>query len=131
MNELHVHAGAWARLPSIDGDLELTLRDSAFSQEHVFSNTQCGLAEESVLDVAEAVKGDLRRGAGLVVPRVHKVGEGGAEHAAGDVQPVAEVLQPVLPLLGGLGGNDTEDVEGRFSGGQVAAAFIDQPPRKR
>jgi len=96
----------------------------------MFPHDSFGHPDEPVLDVAEAAQGELRRGAGLVVPGVHKVGEGGSEHAVGDGQPVGEVLQPVFPVLGGLGGDDAEDFEGGFSNRHVGGTLIDEYMRQ-
>lgn len=99
----------------------------------MFLDAVRGLAEEAGLDVADPTDADLAAGTRVLVPRGDEVGEGGAEHADGQAHTFCDVLQPVLPVLGGLGGDDVEGLEGGVRRGQVGEAFVDQftPQRRR
>ena len=66
-NGLHVHARASARLPLSDWDLELALRGSGLGHAHVFYDAHIGMADESVLDVAESRTPDMVGRVGVAV----------------------------------------------------------------
>lgn len=84
---------------------------------HVSLYARLGCPDESTLHKADIIKGDLSSGSRMLVPCAGEVGEGGAEHACRDGDTFRDVLQSALPLLGRLGCDHTEGVEGGFGCG--------------
>jgi len=85
-----------------------------------------GVLGESCLDHSGVAERSLCGGAGVTVPGVDQVFQGSSDEAGGQVELVGDVLGAVLPMVGGLRGDDPDGFECGFGRGQVGEPFVDE-----